>query len=280
MSTFIYIILGVVDDRSVLLLYPAFYLFLSMLFFLSSRKTLGNTMALFFAFLLISTQNIIRHSGRYEAGQADLIQGFYIFASSLLFVGYLRSKNLGDIILLQIFLGITSLIKNEGIPFVIITQVFLAIFLLRRKLYKHFFSFLFLMIPFVDWQLFKFFHQLPKAPSYLHSSFHLERLPIILEEFTREFLNIQNWNLLWPVFFLSFFVFLFSPKRNIYIHVLYLLIFLQLGVYMGIFFFTSPDPALHIPNVADRALLHLAPSAVYAVSISFFMFYDKYKKRP
>lgn len=280
MSTFIYIFLGVVDDRTVLLLYPAFYIFLSMLFYFSSRRLLGNTSALFFTFLLISTQNVIRHSGRYEAGQADLIQGFYIFASSLLFVVYLRSKSLGNMILLQIFLGITSLIKNEGVSFVIFTQVLLAIFLLRKKLYKHFFSFLFWIIPFVDWQLFKFFHQLPKAPSYLHSSFHLERLPLILEEFTREFFNIQNWNLLWPVFFLSFFVFLFSSKRNIYTLALYLLIFLQLWVYMGIFFFTSPNPALHIPNVADRALLHLAPSAVYAVSISFFMFYNKYEKQP
>lgn len=268
MNAFLYIFLGTVDDRSILLLYPAFYIFLGVIFFFSCRKALGKSKALYFTFLLLSIQNIIRHTGRFEAGQADIILGFYIFTSTVLFFRYMQSKKIGNLVLLQIFLGITALIKNEGVPFVILSELFLTIFLLKRKLYIHFFTFLFWIIPFVDWQMFKNTYNLPELPSYLQFRFHPERISLIIIEFAKEFINIQNWNLLWPGFIMSFAMFLFFVKKNIHIFILYILIIIQICVYMSVFLFTSADPKLHIPNVANRVLLHIAPIAMYAISLS------------
>lgn len=277
MTAFLYIFLGAVDDRSILLLYPAFYLFLGLLFFLSIRKILGKSMALYFTFLLLSIQNIIRHSGRFEAGQADMILGFYIFTSTALFFRYMQSKKIGNLVLLQIFFGITVLIKNEGVPFVILSEILLTIFLFKKKLYKHFFTFLFWIVPFVDWQIFKYTYNLPDLPSYLQFRFHPERISLIILEFAKEFINVKNWNLLWPGFIMSFAMFLFFVKKNIYIFVLYILIFTQICVYMSVFFFTSADPKLHIPNVANRVLLHIAPIALYAMSLSISLIKIKTK---
>ena len=50
-------------------------------------------MALIFTFLLLSTQNLVRHGGRFEAGYADLALGFYIFLSVLLLLDYLKIQN-------------------------------------------------------------------------------------------------------------------------------------------------------------------------------------------
>jgi hypothetical protein len=83
-ATFIYIILGKVDDRAVLLLFFSFYLMLGLTFFSFSRQRFGVFSALLFTFLLLSIQNLIRHGGRFEAGYADLALGFYIFTAEKL----------------------------------------------------------------------------------------------------------------------------------------------------------------------------------------------------
>jgi hypothetical protein len=269
MTTFLYKVLGFIDDRSVLLLYPSFYLSLTIMFFFSLKKTVGVARALLFTFLLISTQNIIRHSGRFEVGQADFILGFYMFASFSLFILFSRSKKLGNFILLQLFLAITALIKNEGIPFVLIIQMFLLVFIYKHRLFKILPYFLYFVIPFGDWQIFKASVHLFVITSYIQSSLHPERVGIIIYEYMKEFLKLANWNLLWIAFFVSYVVYIIRRKSSQNLAVPYIIVFLQLLVYCSVFLFTSTNPMLHIPNVNNRELIHLAPIAVYIVCIVF-----------
>lgn len=277
MSTFIYLIMGNINDRLVLLLYPTFYISLALMFFFSLKKVLTVQQALFFTFLLISTQNIIRHAGRFEAGQADIIMGFYIFACALLFFQYIRTNKIGNLVLLQLFLCITFLIKNEGVPFVLLVELLVILNVLKRKVYVHLFALLLFVATFVDWQVFKNSQNLSNAPSYLSSTFHPERLSIVIHEFAREFLNIQNWNILWPTFFVSFFIAAPFLKRNKTVLMLFTIVFFQILIYFGVFFFTSTSPREHIRVVMDRALLHIAPLAVYTISIVFSLIRLKIK---
>lgn len=277
MSTYLYLFMGRVDDRSVLLLYPVFYIALGLLFFNSLKLIIGNKFALLFTFLILSIQNVIRHSGRFEAGQADIILGFYAFASLMLFLLYNKAKNLKTLFLLQMFLAITALIKDDGISLVLFIEVILVILMIRRKTYKHTLLVLLWLLPFAEWQFFKSKLMLPSTPSYIGSGFHLERIPLILVEFTKEFLNISNWNLLWIAFFISFAIYLTSFRRNARFLPYYGIVIFQICVYAGVFLFTSPDPQQHIPNVINRAFLHIAPIALFAVAVNVAIIKRKLK---
>lgn len=277
MSTFLYLFMGKLDDKSVLLLYPAFYIALGLLFFSSLTLITGKKIALLFTFLLLSIQNVIRHSGRFEAGQADIILGFYAFASLMLFSLYSKVKNLKTLLLLQMFLVITSLIKDDGISLVLFIQGILLFLILKRKSYTHLLLFVVWLLPFIEWQLFKTKLVLPSAPSYIGNTLHLDRIPLIFVEFAKEFLNIGNWNLVWIAFAISVVIYITSIKRNLRYLPYYGIVIFQICVYAGVFLVTSPDPHHHIPNVINRAFLHIVPIAMFAVAANTAIIKGKLK---
>ncbi|SRR5713226_229392 len=90
MGTFGYIMMGEVNDKYVLFLFFVFYLALGGVFFATSKKLLNTKKAIILTFLLLSTQNLIRHGGRFEAGYADLALGYYIFAATCLLASFLK----------------------------------------------------------------------------------------------------------------------------------------------------------------------------------------------
>lgn len=268
MSTYLYVVMGSIDDRMVLLLYPSFYIFLGIMFFNSVKEAIGRKLSLVFTFLLLSTQNIIRHSGRFEAGQADIILGFYTFACVTLTVLYQKTKKLGTLLLLQIFLAITALIKDDGVSMAVIIEIFLIFSVLKSKKYWRILSVFIWLAPFFEWQYFKATLMLPKLPSYLGGAIRFERISLITTEFLKEMLSVSNWNFLWPFFFFSLIIFLmFAKKRKEYCFV-YLVVVAQMIVYACVFLFTYPDPHYHIPNVINRAFLHIAPVALFAVALN------------
>jgi len=262
---FLYTLLGKVDDRSVLLLFFCFYLFTSILFYTQVKKRTGNLFALVFTFLLISTQNLVRHGGRFEAGYADLALGFYFFVSLSLFLRFLKSWSNRDLIILSVILGITGLIKEEGISYILLISLFLVYSILKSKKYKMIpLSFIYL-IPIGIWQMFKlYFGPFPG----LYNSFvpHLNRTISIIYFILKEMINFQNWNLLWILFFIAFFTFNLS-KKYFYI---YCLIFFQLFIYSCVFLISPYPPNVHIPNVMDRLLLHLAPISVFVTALVLY----------
>lgn len=277
MSTFVYIFLGMIDDRMVLLLYPAFYVFLGAMFFFALRRIINQKTALVFTFLLLSLQNVIRHSGRFEAGQADVILGFYAFTTTLLLMSFLRRKGLKDLIMLQIFLVITFFIKDDGMPLVILMETMTIFAILKSGIYRRLLTIIIFLVPVVEWQFFKSSLHLYPTPSFIGSEFHLNRFFIIIWEFGKEFLNIVNWNILWPAFFVSFVLFTNKRQKNNRLLIVYLIVFFQIFIYGFVFFFTTPDPHFHIPNVINRSFLHIAPIAMFAVAINTAIIRGKLK---
>ena len=268
-STFLYIVLGGVNDRVVLLMFFVFYLSLSMAFFTSTKSFLGTRKALFFTFLLISLQNLVRHGGRYEAGQADLALGFYFFTSCMLLFEYIKNKSFKTAILFNIFLGFTGLIKNEGIPFSFILELILLYHMIKFKRLKDALASLIWLFLLLDWQMFKYANNLPWATPFISSVIKLSRLPVVLLEISKEFLNIKNWNLLWITFFTVFFKYIFELRKN-WLTIIYVVIFFQLGVYVFIFLITNTDPVAHIRSVVNRLFIHISPLAMFASAIVIF----------
>jgi hypothetical protein len=265
-GAFVYTMLGEVHDRAVLLLFASFYICLGGVLFYSLKEQFGVGKSLLFTFLLLSTQNLIRHGGRFEAGQADLALGYYFLVCVTLLLRYIGDKNYKTLLLLNIFLGITALIKNEGIPMSLCIAGVALWHVMRRKEYRQLFLFLFYFIPIIDWQVYKVIADIPKLPGYIQLSVYPERVMSIISEFLKELTNILNWNLLWFVFFYSVFIWsLQKKKRRTHTIVLFLILF-QFCIYFLVFSVSRVEPTDHIRNVFDRLLIHIAPVAVVFIS--------------
>lgn len=268
-GTFFYIIIGSINDRLVLILSSAFYIATGGIFFFWIKKQTTFRLALLFTFLLLSTQNLIRHGGRYEAGQADLALGYYVLAGTLLLLEYISSKNGRVLVLCAIFLGICSLIKNEGMFFAACAAGVGIVYVIKNRIYKHLLAFLFVVIPVIDWQVYKVFFDIPKLPQYITFTPHIERSWVIVKGFIYQMFNIQNWNLIWIGFAFSLAI-LVKGKKSYQVSILLFFILFQLFIYFGVFILTRVDPAEHIQNVFDRLLIHITPLVMlFIVLVSF-----------
>ncbi|HJZ05816.1 hypothetical protein A2634_03950 [Candidatus Amesbacteria bacterium RIFCSPHIGHO2_01_FULL_48_32] len=265
-GTFIYQTLGVVDDRAVLLFFFFVYLMLGLSFFSFIKSKFSITRSILFTFLLLSLQNIIRHGGRFEAGYADLTLGFYLFLGFTLLQRYLTHSKISTLIPLSLLMGISSLVKEEGFVFTAICQIIIfyhSIF--RHKNFNHFLISLIWLLPYIDWQIFKSLNSIYINP-YSGGMLDLARFSQIVILMGKELAKIQNWNFLWPIFFLA----LIFNKKNLKpdAKLALLLLSLQFASYLAIFLITPIPIQVQVPNSFDRLLLHLAPLALYTIAAS------------
>jgi hypothetical protein len=160
-------------------------------------------------------------------------------------------------------------VKNEGLPFFLfIVFVGLSVCWIFKK-YAHTLAMLYGFVLVSVWYFFKITYHLPT--NYLaRGSFELERLVYVLPAVSLEFFRIQRWHFLWIFFF---FIYLSnlrnSERKKIGVSfVVYVLIFLQLVVYILVYLITPLNPIEHIQGSFDRLLLHLAPLAMFISAIS------------
>jgi hypothetical protein len=262
LGTFIYIILGNVNDTAVLLTSTAFYFFLGLSLFAVIRKKYGITYALLFTFLFATMQNFIRHGGRMEAGQADLPIGYFAFCSTILLLEYIKKSSVRVLVLLNMFLAIGSLVKFEGIPIAIVIEIFIVNHILKHKLYKQFPVLLFWIVPLFDWQIYKKINHLTYAYFIAH--------PFILSSskmfnavwgMIKEMITVKSWYILWISYIYALFSFGIKDK---YLFILNVIILSQIGLYIVLYMFTlGNDPE----SSAERLLVHIAPLVFYYLAI-------------
>lgn len=264
LGTFVYIMLGKVDDTAVLITSSAFYAYLAILFFASLYKQFGIRYALIFTFLLVSTQNFVRHGGRLEAGLADLPLGYLSFTSVILLFRYMKDSRIKTFLLLNTFLAITSLIKFEGLTLTFFIAICSLSVIYKNKHYNHILLFLVWILPFCLWEISRaVMHQ--KSNYFSGHAFDLS-VKKTLNAFwgtLKELLNIKSWNMLWIVYFYSLLI--SNIKKNIELAILNFVILSQLSVYLFIYIFTyGNEPSSSI----ERLLMHIAPLAFYTVAVA------------
>jgi hypothetical protein len=261
-GTFIYLLLGHVDDTAVLLAFFAFYLFTGIIFFSVIKEKFGMTYALLMTFMLLTLQNLIRHGGRYEVGQADLALGYYIFISATLLIDYIRKQEVKILILLNVLLGITGLVKFEGIPFVLAVQAIIIYFILKEKRYRRLFLAIIWILPIAEWELFKKVNGISVSYFLAHRlEFSFSKIISSSVGIAKELLNIKSWNFLWISYLFSLLLF---RVKNIKLNILNILILFQLFAYTTLYFFTfgnSPESSI------ERLLVHVAPLTMLYIAI-------------
>lgn len=274
LGTFIYTFLGKVDDVSVLLLSTAFLGFLSIGFFAALRKRSNFLYALIFTFLLITTQNFIRHGGRLEAGIADLPVGYFAFCSINLLLEYIKgNRSYRSLIFLIIFMGITSVIKFEGLLLAITMFFCLLIDMFRNKMYYHVIISLLWTAPYLDWWTFRKFSDVKDHYYSGHFfTFTINKTVHSILGTVKELVNVKSWNLLWFAYAYSLIISNF--KKNKELLVLNFVVISQIIAYLLIYIFTfgnNPESSI------ERLLIHIAPIVLLSVAISGFKLFTSYK---
>lgn len=266
LGTFIYVVLGHIDDTAVLLTSVAFFVFLALTFFAFIKSRFGLQYALFYTFLLVTTQILIRQGGRLEAGLADLPLGYFTFVSIVLLFEYFKTNKGRLFLILNIFLGFLCLIKFEGLPIAFFIEFCGFYHLYKKRLYQHAYSILLFLLPVIDWYSYLIFN-----PIHTHY-FSVHTVEISVSKTIGAIygtlfasLNIKSWNLLFVVYMQSFFN---GFKKSGEQKILNLLIISQIVIYLVLYIFTAGNA----PNSSiDRLLVHLAPLVILSIALFGYM---------
>jgi hypothetical protein len=274
LDSFIYIVLGRIDDTAVLLISSAFYIFLAISFFAILKERYGLRYALVFTLLMVTTQNFIRHGGRLEAGLADLPLGYFGFLSVVFLFSYFKTHSPKILFIFTVFLGITSLIKYEGITLAFLIAFCSFIFIIRHRLYSHLLILILWVIPLFSWQIDR---RITGIENTYFSTTHPHEYGIqkSVNAFWgtfKELINIKSWGFLWITYFYSLFAFGIKKQREL--AVLHFVILFQLSIYLLIYNTTlgnAPDSSI------SRLLMHIAPLAFLSIAIVFKIIFKNRK---
>ncbi len=274
LGSFIYLILGRIDDTAVLLTSSAFYIFLAITFFAVLKQRYSLRYALLFTFILVTTQNFIRHGGRLEAGLADLPVGYFAFLSVVFLFAYFKNHSPKILFIFTIFLSITSLIKYEGITLAFFIAVCAFVYIVRHRLFSHLLILILWIIPFLSWQIDRRITGIENT--YFSTGHPLEYgVKKSVNAFSgtfKELVNVKTWNLLWLIYFYIFFAFGIKKQREL--AVLHFVILSQLILYLIIYnttFGNAPDSSI------SRLLMHIAPLAFLSIAIVFKILFKNKK---
>lgn len=266
-ASFFYKIVGIVDDRSVLFIFYFFYVSLGVAFFAFLKQRTTLTVSLLGTFLLLSLQNMMRQGGRYDIGNVDIALAYYFFVDIYLLLAFFKIKKISICLLLCFLLGVTSLIKYEGIPFSAIVASFLAFDILKANKKEYLLSFFLWITPIAAWYLYKQFNHLPKT--YIQAGgLEIGRFSVIAIDMLKEFLNISRWNGMWIVYAISMFI-----TKNKTVLLINSILFLQLAVYFGAYMVSPIPPSIQVGNSFDRLLLQICPLACASVILTVYSFF-------
>ncbi|HVZ11464.1 MAG TPA: hypothetical protein VG965_00365 [Patescibacteria group bacterium] len=263
--TFVFTLLGQVNDQVSLLIYTSFYISLLLMLYSSLRKIASVKFSLLFVFLFATLGDVIRHAGRYDVGYIDLPLGYFFFACFLLLKQLNERFSSKTLILLNFLLAVTALVKSDGLPYFLISQLIILYILKREKKLKLVFytGLSFLLV--VSWPLFLTFNHIPQFTFNLFSDhLSIKSIPIIVERIFVEALNIQRWNLLWPTFIVCIIV----AKYTKTLKMIAFILASQFIFYCFDYIATTMDVGDHINGSLDRVLLQITPLATYFISIT------------
>lgn len=267
----VYFFLNRIDDRVVLLFYPAVYVSIFVLIYSFLRTRVGNYYALIFGFMFISLQIVVRHAGRFDAGQADLPLSLFFLSASIALVNYIKTNNFKYLLITFLISGFSTQIKSEGLPFALVIGLISNVFILKLKSYKYLFLNLVWICPIVIWELYKVGHAFPASFHFTKGIYvYFERLPQIFIGISKELYVLRHWSILWLLFLYALFIG-FTNKRVFYKEsiVLLLVAVLQMLSYIFIFLITPHKLDVYIPNVIDRLLLHISPIIILVIALIY-----------
>jgi hypothetical protein len=270
-QSFMYHMIGEVDDRLGKIIFPGFFLALFLSFYAALRQFFSRCYSLLGTFLLsILPAFSIYANGGAASGNADVPLTYYYTVFALSLFNWLRERRRSDFVLALVFGVFAVFTKNEGLALWGITVVCMP--LVGKSAGQSFFRTLgrlFLLaiasaVVLLPWYLYR--SQLPLleedyfrllTPAHLMAG--IDRLPYLLKSFAREILlRPQLWSLLGPCLLLAFCA---SPSRAIrQCHGVFLWIGLLYTLFLVMIYLVIPWTMEElIPVSLTRLLMPLTP---------------------
>jgi len=276
-----YRIVNQINDQAIQFYFVWFFINMFFLFFGFLINFFEKNFSKFLLFLIsitlmISTAFIIySHNGYidFQLGYIFLVifSLFYLFIENKKEISSFYPK------LILLGLGYSLMIKNEVVPFSLISIfILLTIFKLNfgflnffRKYFLYFLSFL----PFLYWEVYR---RVNLIPSFLDSNLipkkeNLLRLKVVFNYFILEYFNTEKYglNLIIAFFLIIFFgTILFYRKKILKMMPLLLILLFQIFSYFYVFLVTPFPYIVHLESSLERIFLHFIP-LIYFLAIVF-----------
>lgn len=283
-ESWIYNVLGNVDDRLVKIIFPLFFISLLLIFYSSQRNFFSKTYSLIFTtflasmpFIIVSPLPVPDAGSGAASGYADVPLSFFYFTATIYLYMWMTdtSKN-NRLKISAIFSMFMIFTKTEGIILFFGNLSVFIIFILfnvQDRNIRNLSIFLSPTVLLIPWFIFQ--QNLPNdfIFQYSISRFvqNLYRLQPILIYFLKIFFNPLNWSVLWILFFLStIFTIRFTSKKPIIY--LFLIISFQLFAIILMYILTPYESVeFHIETSMNRMLMHIIPTITFLVSIQIFV---------
>lgn len=232
------------------------------------KKQLNKTASFLFLVFLTTVPFLNMHVA---SGYLDFIIAFYFAISFIYLFNYLKEGNEGYLLFSAILIGISMWIKNEGLAFwisVILSLSCLAIFKKAVLKFKHFF--IITILPFLiylPWCIIRTVLKMKvKYLINLDTKQILYGIPYrfacLAKVFIGEITNLQKWNIVWVLFFISVSLLLLRKFRTKESILLALIILFQFVFYCGICIIWpagKEEILMRYSTSVDRLLLHFVP---------------------
>lgn len=266
--SFIYRLIGGVKEIPIFLIYPFIYLVILFLAYKMFRKLgVSETFSLVITYVYSMLSPLMAMAGRKHAGEADIFITLINWGIVHLVFNFLKDKKLKWLIFTSILVIIGSQIKTEG---VMVAVIFLFIPLARsRKALLLFIS----ILPAVIWNLIvakapliRDFGWLIPAPLEI-----IKRIGEVFYYTVLEMINIRNWYIFWPLFWLSLFV---REKQNkLVVKVTTYTVLAISAIYLSNFVFSTFTPQEYVPGAIDRILIQFSPFflGVFALKLKVYL---------
>ncbi len=203
-ESWIYLGLGKIDEQTVRLLSPLFYLFFLILFWGACRRERNRQVSFLLTTCLATLPMLLEHA---ERSYADLPLTFYYTFSTLSLYFWCKEGKREDLWIGLLFSAFAAWTKNEGQALFIINAFVFGIgrfFFSSSRARKKLFEGLLLLSPLLlllPWRLLLIQLEVPSEllPQLKGAVFltQAHRLPLILKTFFLKLLDLPRWNLLW-----------------------------------------------------------------------------------
>jgi hypothetical protein len=237
---------GFNNNNFILIFYPFLFLTIIYLAYKIFLKNNSKIVSLFMAYCFSMLPILLSQGGRGLGGNADI---FLVLINILIILSIYNKKYL----LLVLMCGIASQIKMEGV----LTSIIILMLPERKK--KKILLFLASIFPFVLWRTIVYFFKIPNdSLLYLPSMLIVfQKILILIGAIFKEMVNLKNWYLFWPIFFLLMLSKgkLSNFSKNIFL--LYSILFVILLVL--IFSFNTENVNVYATSTFDRMLLQITP---------------------
>lgn len=278
-EVWLFLWMGGVNEYFMKLLSPVYMMLLVLSMWAFVRRFCGQRAALIAAGLLATTPFVLQHG---TMAFADLPLAFYYWLATALLLAWFQTPQPLFLLLGAVFLGLSGLIKNEGLPLIVLNGCALAGYLVgqrkagRREIQRALLLFGGVSVGMVLPWLFVRYRMglesdlsLPSLSSLLPRA--LQRIWPMAKALAREMFApssvLTKWNLAWYLLVLV----VVLHGRTLWRSVLRypaLILAGQALVYLWIYIITPYNINWHLSSSLDRLLLHGYPLALVLIGCS------------